>query len=470
MKSHRQRRLQRTSPPRTGDIPYNDAMSSFAADKKHGPADSTSSALPAEPDDAAEGRNFLLLALSQIVMRCGWIFKTESIIIPAVVDLIAGPGWIRGMLPILNRIGQSLPPLFYARTLKSMPQKKWSLCGTTLAMGVSFSMLAFCFVPPVRGAVDAIFPDWAVWPNVWITVAFMVCYLLFFAATGLNQIGFGTVQGKLVRVTKRGRLMLVANFVGAIAAIGFAAWLLPMWLTNDSAQVYWIFGFAGGAFLASAGVAALLKERCDQSSHVKGTALELFHDAFSVLTEDRNFRRLAVVAACFGCSLMLFPHYQALARDRLGAPLENLILWVIIQNGGTAAFSLLGGPLADWKGNRLVLQLMMCGVFIMPLIAVVLIHTGPSGAVLFNWLFLLVGVTPVMFRGLSNYVLEISPRSEHPRYLAALSLCVAAPMIASPAVGWALDAVSYEAVFLTISAILFGGLLMTWTIDEPRHA
>ncbi|PQO43027.1 MFS transporter [Blastopirellula marina] len=426
--------------------------------------------MSAEPDDASEGRNFLLLAFSQVVLRCGWIFKTESIIIPAVLDLIAGPGWIRGLLPILNRIGQSLPPLFYARTLKSMAQKKWSLCGTTLAMGICFSALAFCFVPTIRGGVDAWFPQSATWPSVWLTVAFLVCYFFFFTATGLNQVGFGTVQGKLVRVTKRGRLMLVANFFGAIAAIGLAAWLLPMWLTNDDAQVHYIFGFAGGAFLLSAFVSALLKERHDKSPHVKGTAVELFHDAFSVVVEDLNFRRLAVIAFCFGCSLMLFPHYQALARERLGAPLENLILWVIIQNGGTAAFSLLGGPLADWKGNRLVLKLMMCGVFLMPLIAVVLIHTGPSGAVLFNWLFLLVGVTPVMFRGLSNYVLEISPRSEHPRYLAALSLCVAAPMVASPAVGWALDAISYEAVFLTISVILFGGLLMTWTIEEPRHA
>ncbi|MCC9605370.1 MFS transporter [Blastopirellula sp. JC732] len=444
-------------------------MSSLAADKQNSPAETPPSALSAEPDDGSETRNFFLLAFSQVVLRCGWIFKTESIIIPAVLDLIAGPGWIRGLLPILNRIGQSLPPLFYARTLKSMPQKKWSLCGTTLAMGICFSTLALCFVPPVRDAINGWYPDSAVWPSAWLTVAFLVCYFFFFAATGLNQVGFGTVQGKLVRVTKRGRLMLVANFVGAIAAIGLAAWLLPKWLSNDDAQVHWIFGFAGGAFLLSAGISALLKERHDKAPHVKGTAVELFHDAFSVLSEDRNFRRLAVVAFCFGCSLMLFPHYQALARERLGAPLENLILWVIIQNGGTAAFSLLGGPIADWKGNRLVLKLMMCGVFLMPLIAVVLIHTGPSGAMLFNWLFLLVGVTPVMFRGLSNYVLEISPRSEHPRYLAALSLCVAAPMIASPAVGWALDAISYEAVFLTISAILFGGLLMTWTIAEPRH-
>ena len=47
------------------------------------------------PVEAAASRNFLLLALHQVVIRVGWIFKTESVIIPAFLDSIAGPGWVR---------------------------------------------------------------------------------------------------------------------------------------------------------------------------------------------------------------------------------------------------------------------------------------------------------------------------------------------------------------------------------------
>ena len=50
---------------------------------------------PYQLSDAAqahEKRNFLVLALYQIVMRIGWIFKTESIVMPAVLDTITGGG------------------------------------------------------------------------------------------------------------------------------------------------------------------------------------------------------------------------------------------------------------------------------------------------------------------------------------------------------------------------------------------
>ena len=55
--------------------------------------------------------NFCVIALYQVVMRTGWIFKTESVIMPAVLDSLGGSGWLRGLLPPLNRFGQSIPPL-----------------------------------------------------------------------------------------------------------------------------------------------------------------------------------------------------------------------------------------------------------------------------------------------------------------------------------------------------------------------
>ena len=44
-------------------------------------------------------RNFSLIAVYQVVVRTGWIFKTESIIMPAVLDVLGGSAWLRGCLP-----------------------------------------------------------------------------------------------------------------------------------------------------------------------------------------------------------------------------------------------------------------------------------------------------------------------------------------------------------------------------------
>src|SRR4051794_12291200 len=74
--------------------------------------------------------NFLTLIVYQVLMRTGWIFKTESSIMPAVLDSFAAYGtpasalsWLRGPLPLLNRFGQSVPPLMMARRIKVMPRK-----------------------------------------------------------------------------------------------------------------------------------------------------------------------------------------------------------------------------------------------------------------------------------------------------------------------------------------------------------
>ena len=431
------------------------------------PSTVTEPAEPAPPSVARgsgtqeEGvaRNFALLTTYQIVLRCGWIFKTESIIIPAVLDQIAGQGWVRGILPVLGRIGQSCPPLLYADRLRHLPLKKWSLVGTSTAMSIAFGGLAAMFIPGVDTAIG----------KTAMVVGFLGFYLLFFCATGLNQLGFGTAQGKLIPPHLRGRLMLASNVIGAIIAISLAAWLLPKWLQGNSIQVNWIFGFAACAFIVSAVSVTGLQERRDHSKGIAFNPKQLFWQSYLVVRDDHRFRWVCLIAAAFGFSLMLFPHYQALARERLGNDLSRMIFWVIIQNAGTAMFSLLGGPLADWKGNRVVLRTMLFGVMVLPLGAIFLVHAGEFGVRYFDWLFLFVGVTPITFRAFTNYTLELVPADLHPRYLATQSLCIAVPMVLSPLVGLLIDLTSFEVVFCGIAVILFAGWLMTFFLVEPRH-
>jgi NAD(P)-dependent dehydrogenase (short-subunit alcohol dehydrogenase family) len=52
---------------------------------------------------------------------------------------------------------------------------------------------------------------------------------------------------------------------------------------------------------------------------------------------------------------MLFPHYQAFARDRLGSHAASLLTWVIVQNAATGIVSLVAGPFSDRRGTRIVL-------------------------------------------------------------------------------------------------------------------
>lgn len=158
-----------------------------------------------------EARNLAVLAIQNVVLRVGWIFKTESVIMPAFMDAISGAGWMRGWLPILSRIGQSVPPLLLADWLRSRRFKKTTLVLTALQMAWPFLLLSII---------------WAALEDrrqAWLPPLFLLLYFLFFSATGLNQLAFGTLQGKLIRPQRRGRLLGVSGIAGSVVAVA-AAW------------------------------------------------------------------------------------------------------------------------------------------------------------------------------------------------------------------------------------------------------
>jgi len=423
-----------------------------------------SAAAPAEatypPHEHHPLRNFLVLVLYQIVMRIGWIFKTESIVIPAVLDYItpegAMKGRLRGLLPLLSRFGLSIPPLLFARRLKITRRKKLALAGCTGVMAATFLALAVCFHEQ-NGASAT-----------WLPWLFLALYAVFFVAHGLNMLSLNTLQGKLVTATRRGRLLMLANTIGAVLAVIAAFVLLNRWLGEGVARFDLIFGFTGVCFAISAACGLLLAETPDDFREQRRGVPHIVQSALSTVRHDRVFRRLSLVAAAFGSSLILFPHYQAYGREQLGMTLKSLLLLVCVQNAGTAVVSLIVGPVADAHGNRRVLTLVLGGVLAMPLAAVLF---GLLRAADWYWIvFVFVGLTPVTFKTLQNYTLEIAPAAEHPRYLSTLNLSFAAPILFSPLVGSMVDWFGFEPVFLIVSIVLAAGWLLSFTLPEPRDA
>jgi hypothetical protein len=408
--------------------------------------------------EPSESRNFLVMAVYQITMRMGWIFKTESVVMPAVLDTIDSTGRLRGMLPLLNRLGQSVPPMLFSARLKTMPYKKRVIAICTIGMAIMMATLASLWLI-----------DRTILPANYMAIIFLIAYALFFVATGINQLAFGTLQGKVVPTTRRGRLLTVANTFGAILACGAAWFLLRRWLTPAGGEFQWVFGFASLMFVISVVVILFADEPGDSHQPSPSGVSHRLHDAWRVFRDDRNFRWLVVVGMAFTSSLILFPHYQALARERLSMQLDNIVWWVIVQNAGTAVFSLLAGPLADRRGNRLVMRFVLVGLSTMPLVALWLARQGPTGAVWYPCVFMMVGMTPVMFKTLANYTLEISPSSEHPRYLSTLSLFLAVPVFLSPLAGWIIERTSFDALFSVVSITVLGGFLGTFFLQEPRH-
>lgn len=408
---------------------------------------------------AREPRNLAVLVGYQIVLRVGWIFKTESLIIPAFLDYVGGTSILRGCLPVLSRFGQSVPPALLSRRLKVAPSKSRALGLSTLGMALPFLGLS------------------AVWfltggqPGAWMPYGFLVLYAIFFSITGYNKLAMNTLQGKLIQPARRGRLMSLASTIGCPLAI-LAAWLmLGPWLELPDKGFGHAFGFCGLMFLFAAVATQLVVEPNDDYREAAIKPHQHFSAAWRVVRRDGRFRRLALVTALFSFVLMLFPHYQALARARLGMDLKNLVWWVMVQNAGTGLFSLLAGPVADRCGYRLVLRLSILCCALTPITALALVYADADLARRLFWIvFVLTGLTPIAIKSLTNYTLEIAPPAEHPRYVSTLNLCVSAPiLLLSPLLGWLIGLTSFEFVFALGAALTLVAALLALRLEEPRH-
>ncbi|MBW2229221.1 MAG: MFS transporter [Deltaproteobacteria bacterium] len=407
---------------------------------------------------ADEGHNLVTLAVSTILVRVGWIFKVESVIMPAFLDSIAGAGWLRGLLPVMNRLGQSLPSFLLSRRLKLTPRKRSILLASAFGMSVPFGILAALLFWLGPG------------PPGWFAALFLILYGFFFASTGLNALALGTLQGKLVRAHRRGRLLAVATMGGALPAIGFAVWLLPGWLELGAAGWPLIFSFTCVSFALSAGVALAIREPPDDYQEARAGVVEQLAGGWRILRTDHEYRRLVIVGVLFTTMLMLIPHYQALGRVRLGLGGADMMVWVIAQTAAGGIASVLIGPIADKYGNRFSFRLVAAGSALVPCLAVAIAGLSRElGGELYPLVFLGLGMTPVGFRLLSNYILELAPESDHPRYLSLFQLCAAVMVLWSPLLGWLIDRIGYTPVFLAVSGAIAAAALLTFGLVEPRR-
>jgi MFS family permease len=413
---------------------------------------------PVESGASAGRWNFFALLIHQVLFRVAWIFKTESVIMPAFLDTITESGIVRGLLPLLNRTGQSLAPLLLSDRLSMAPRKSRWLSRTTFLMGAPFLFLGVCI-----SLGQASLPPW-------FAVVFLFVYAIFFCMHGINDTAYSTVLGKLIRADRRGRLQASASTLGTIVAISLAALLLSRWLlAAGQAPFENIFLFVGAVMMVAGIWATSLRESGDDVETIqKRAATTVFRDAWKLLREDALLRRLSMIAVLFIFSQILFPHYQWLGLSLPGASKSCLMDWVIAQHVGAALFSSISGPLADRFGTRASLRLLILAALFAPLLAIGLAQLG---TVKWYWMtFFWIGLVPVTIRMLMNYTIEIVHRGRHPAYLSTLNLCMAVPFLLSPVIGGFVHWFGYKVPFLGVSAVVAVAAILTWTMKEPRAA
>ena len=400
-----------------------------------------------------EKRNLIVFSLNQILIRLGWMFKAESVVIPAFIDTYTSSGTIRGLLPLILRIGQSLPQFLIAQRVARMPKKQAFFILTAFGFAIPWFVLSLTLG----------FTNWSA--NVMVAVFLVLC-TLHWLTVGCHLLANGTLQGKLISPEKRGRLLAYSNIIGCTLAIGLAFYLMPRWLSESPPRYAVIFGATAVSFGVAASVSFWFKEL---PSPPQRTApfFKFLGDALLLLKHDRDFRRFAIVILLFYSMWPLFPHYTVFGQRTLGLAPSGFVTLIIAQNASNAAGSGIMGNIADRSGNRFVLRLLILIGAFMPLLAVG-ISRMPSGAQFYWIIFALMGFTPVSARIVTNYTLEIAPQEKHPQYLGVMSLFQALPLFVSPLAGMLIEKFAFEPVFIGCSALVSLGFLLTFRLAEPR--
>ena len=400
-----------------------------------------------------EKRNLIVFALNQIVMRLGWMFKSESVVIPAFIDIYTSSGTIRGLLPLILRIGQSLPQFLVAQRIARMPKKQAFFVITGLGFAIPWFVLS---------AILSL-TDWSA--NI-IVATFLVLCTLHWLAVGCHHLANGTLQGKLISPEKRGRLLAYSNIIGCTLAIGLAFYLLPRWLSDSNAHYAVLFGATAVSFGVAASVSIWFKE-LPSPSQSTAPFFKFLGDALLLLRDDRNFRRFVIVILLFYSIWPLFPHYTVFGQRTLGLTPSGFVALIVAQNASNAIGAGIMGNIADRSGNRLVLRMLILISAFMPLLAIG-ISRMPSGAQFYWIVFALMGFTPVSARIVTNYTLEIAPQAKHPQYLGVMSLFQAIPLFVSPLIGMLIEKFAFEPIFISCSVLVSIGFLLTFRLAEPR--
>lgn len=403
--------------------------------------------------------NFYRLLIYQVGLRIGWIFKTETVIMPAVLDLISGSAWIRGFLPVFNRFGQSIPPLLTSNFLATRRQKKRVLFATSLSMAICFAIFSLLI-----GFRDSISNSLIVW-------VFLIVYAVFFSCVGLNQAALNTLHGKLLPAKKRGRFMVFSSTCGVAAAVSCAVFLLPSLLQKDADAFHLIFGISASLFFVASIISLWLIEPEDHFPSMRTHFWKRVPEAIGILGTDKEFRLFIVVAAIFGSSIAILPHYQSLAKVSGSFSYSWLLPWLVAQNVGSALFGVSFGFLADKYGNRLALRVGLLIQSTIPLVALLSSAVFQNVCLAFIAVFFMLGNTPVLFRLCNNFTLESTGVQSHPKYLGAQAACISLPcVLLSVPVGFLVDQIGYVLVFAGQAFVLFLGFLLTFRISEPRQS
>ncbi len=286
----------------------------------------------------------------------------------------------------------------------------------------------------------------------------------------MASIPFFDIWGKAIPPNLRGRFFGYRQLGGGLMAIG-AGWVVKSILGNKaivfpnnySLLFLLCFIFISISYLALGSV----KEPISEVYETKLPFRVFLRKTLRVLKSDHNFRRFIIVQIIIGSGGLAMPFYVLYARNVLKMELGMVGIFLSVQMASGMISNIIWAYLSDFKGNKLIIIFTALIGFSVPLLA---LFIPASHSSLFILVFAAIGFF-INGRsiGSTNFLLDIAPEKDRPTYI-SLKGTLALPIVIFPLIGGIITQYfSYETLFIITALLAGGGLLVSFTLQEPRR-
>lgn len=415
--------------------------------------------------------NFITIIAESTSFQTGRAWVDPSSVLPLFITALTPSTTVVGLIPVLQRLGFLLPQLPVAALVGHRPRR-----APFLRWGVFFGRLPFLIF------VAYLFLNGI--GNPALTIAFlMISMFSVHGGNGFVAVPWQDIIAKSIPVFLRGRFwgtLMFSHSVGGFA-VGFAVRYLLGPAGPEFPDNYFLcFLFAAILFTGSTIGCALVREPIrpvlEQPDRLRDVVA-----AIGPMLRDRPEFRSLVIVGLFGLGIAFsLPFYIVYATTQLGVPDYMAGIYISASTLGAAVFSIIWGRLNDSRGPRALLRAGCACVFVTPISALLvpevcrfLTPIIPQALDALPYAYSIIFVIGraamiALFMGTINYVFEIADDQQRPRTIGVFNTLSAPGALLPLLIGWALDYVSYVAVFSVLAAAGLGTWLVSLRMADPR--
>ena len=407
-------------------------------------------------------RNFIAFIGDYVFYGVASSFADPGTVAPTFIGMLTDSEPLIGLIGTVYAAGWLLPQLVGAAVMNDQPRKKPYL----MAMATIGRPLMLLLALTMWAGLPR-------YPAPMLTV-FFTAYGLFMLLDGVASVAWLDILARAVPLTRRGRLIGIAQLIGGIMGIGVGAAVEAI-LSNPALpfprNYALLFTLSGLAHIPSVIALSLIREPLANRSPDKAhpTLREMIRQLAGVWRHDTDFRRLMAARWLTGLMDLAVTVYVLHAGQEFGV-LQGRLLAARMAGGILASLGF--GWLSERKGPRVVICIGAVAAVAAPLLALLLHLTQPGSVVVaslaYAVIYLLLGITlSSRMLGHLNYIMEMATHEQRPIYIGLANTLAGLLVPAATLGGVLLEATSYPVLFVITAVCTGGGLIASLGLRDP---